>query len=158
MNKRVMYHKKTGAPIQLIAQANAVPGLEEVICYQELEAPFEYFVMERRLFFSTFVRSFEELPVNDRKQIEKKEDLPDKQKGRRLKRLAKKDKSGEPKAKTSHSLNPVPGIIYDPEYKGEYDNTKLNDGLGISSWPATLMNLMGYVAPTDYDKSMINLK
>ena len=70
----------------------------------------------------------------------------------------KKDKSGEPKAKTSHSLNPVPGIIYDPEYKGEYDNTKLNDGLGISSWPATLMTLMGYVPPTDYDKSMVNLK
>lgn len=66
--------------------------------------------------------------------------------------------SGEPKAKTSHSLNPVPGIIYDPEYKGEYDQDKLNEGLGISSWPATLMTLMGYVPPTDYDKSMINLK
>ncbi len=70
----------------------------------------------------------------------------------------KKDKSGEPKAKTSHSLNPVPGIIYDPEYKGEYDTEKLNEGLGISSWPATLMTLMGYVPPTDYDKSIINLK
>lgn len=70
----------------------------------------------------------------------------------------KTDKKGEPKAKTSHSLNPVPGIIYDPEYKGEYDNIKLNDGLGISSWPATLMQLMGYVPPEDYDKSIINLK
>ena len=70
----------------------------------------------------------------------------------------KMDKNGEPKAKTSHSLNPVPGIIYDPEYKGEYDTEKLNEGLGISSWPATLMTLMGYVPPTDYDKSIINLK
>ncbi len=70
----------------------------------------------------------------------------------------KMDKNGEPKAKTSHSLNPVPGIIYDPEFKGEYDNTSLNSGLGISSWAATLMNLMGYEAPTDYDKSLINLK
>ena len=69
----------------------------------------------------------------------------------------KMDKNGEPKAKTSHSLNPVPGIIYDPEYKGEYDLT-LNEGLGISSWPSTLMMLMGFVPPTDYDKSMINLK
>ena len=68
------------------------------------------------------------------------------------------DANGEPKAKTSHSLNPVPGIIYDPEYKGEYDNEKLNDGLGISSWPATLMELMGYLPPKDYDKSLINLK
>ena len=64
---------------------------------------------------------------------------------------------GEPKPKISHSLNPVPGIIYDPEYKGEYDLT-LNEGLGISSWPSTLMNLMGYKEPTDYDKSMINWK
>lgn len=64
---------------------------------------------------------------------------------------------GSPKAKTSHSLNPVPAIIYDPEYKGEYD-TKLNEGLGISSWPATLMELMGFVPPEDYDKSLLNLK
>ena len=70
----------------------------------------------------------------------------------------KMDKNGEPKPKTSHSLNPVPGIIYDPEYKGEYDNENLNDGLGISSWPATLMELMGYLPPKDYDKSLINLK
>ncbi|WP_288715100.1 2,3-bisphosphoglycerate-independent phosphoglycerate mutase [uncultured Treponema sp.] len=70
----------------------------------------------------------------------------------------KMDKNGEPKAKTSHSLNPVPGIIYDPEYKGEYDQSKLNEGLGISSWPATIMELMGFVPPSDYDKSMINLK
>ena len=70
----------------------------------------------------------------------------------------KMDKNGEPKAKTSHSLNPVPGIIYDPEYKGEYDQSKLNEGLGISSWPATLIQLMGYKEPLDYDKSLINLK
>ena len=70
----------------------------------------------------------------------------------------KMDKNGEPKAKTSHSLNPVPGIIYDPEYKGEYDQSKLNEGLGISSWPATLIQLMGYKEPSDYDKSLINLK
>ena len=63
---------------------------------------------------------------------------------------------GEPKPKTSHSLNPVPGIIYDPEYKGEYE-LELNEGLGISSWPATLMQLMGFVPPSDYDKSMLNL-
>ncbi len=68
-----------------------------------------------------------------------------------------KNADGEPKSKTSHSLNPVPGIIYDPEYKGEY-STDLNSGLGISSWPATLMTLMGFVPPADYDKSIINLK
>ncbi len=70
----------------------------------------------------------------------------------------KMNKDGSPKAKTSHSLNPVPAIIYDPEYKGEYDRSALNQGLGISSWPATIMQLMGFVPPADYDKSLINLK
>ena len=69
----------------------------------------------------------------------------------------KLNKDGSPKAKTSHSLNPVPAIIYDPEYKGEYDRSALNEGLGISSWPATIMQLMGFVPPADYDKSLINL-
>ena len=70
----------------------------------------------------------------------------------------KLNKDGSPKAKTSHSLNPVPAIIYDPEYKGEYDQSVLNSGLGISSWPATIMQLMGFVPPADYDRSLINLK
>ncbi len=65
--------------------------------------------------------------------------------------------SGEPSAKTSHSLNPVPCIIFDPQYNGEYDLT-LNEKLGISSIPATLMNFLGFDAPKDYDKSIINLK
>lgn len=67
------------------------------------------------------------------------------------------NKDGSPKAKTSHSLNPVPGIIYDPEYQGEYE-LMLKDGLGISSWPATIMDLMGLVPPEDYDASMVTLK
>ncbi len=62
---------------------------------------------------------------------------------------------GSPKAKTSHSLNPVPGIIYDPEYKGDY-RKDLNEGLGISSLAATCMNLLGFEAPADYDKSLLN--
>lgn len=64
---------------------------------------------------------------------------------------------GSPKAKTSHSLNPVPCIIVDPEYKGEYDS-KLNENLGISSIPATIMNFLGFDPPEDYDSSIINLK
>lgn len=65
--------------------------------------------------------------------------------------------NGSPKAKTSHSLNPVPCIIVDPKYSGEYEKD-LNEGLGISSIPATIMNFLGYDAPKDYDKSVINLK
>ena len=68
----------------------------------------------------------------------------------------KRKENGEPKAKTSHSLNPVPCIVYDPEYNGEYSKT-LNEGLGISSIPATCINLLGFVPPEDYDKSIINM-
>ena len=68
-----------------------------------------------------------------------------------------KVKNGKKEQKTSHSLNPVPCIIYDPQFNGEYDTT-LNEGLGISSLAATTLNLMGYEAPADYDKSVINLK
>jgi len=66
---------------------------------------------------------------------------------------------GTPKAKTSHSLNPVPCIIYDPEYKGEYQNEPkdkcLNEGLGISSIAAVCMHLLGFIPPEDYDKSVL---
>ncbi|MBR2000467.1 MAG: 2,3-bisphosphoglycerate-independent phosphoglycerate mutase [Lentisphaeria bacterium] len=66
-------------------------------------------------------------------------------------------KTGAPARKTSHSLNAVPCIIYDPEYKGEYD-LKLNEGLGISSLAATCLELMGYEAPEGYDPAVMNMK
>ena len=69
----------------------------------------------------------------------------------------KLDKAGNPKRKTSHSLNPVPAIIVDPESKGEYD-TALNSGLGISSIAATCIDFLGLTPPADYDKSVINFQ
>jgi 2,3-bisphosphoglycerate-independent phosphoglycerate mutase len=59
--------------------------------------------------------------------------------------------------KTSHSLNPVPCIIYDPQSKGEY-SIELKDGLGISSLAATCIELLGYNAPEGYDPSVLNFK
>ncbi|MCL2180830.1 MAG: 2,3-bisphosphoglycerate-independent phosphoglycerate mutase [Treponema sp.] len=68
---------------------------------------------------------------------------------------------GSPITKTSHSLNPVPCIIYDPEYKGEYQNDPkencLNEGLGISSVAAACIQLLGFIAPSDYDKSVLKM-
>jgi len=61
---------------------------------------------------------------------------------------------GTPKAKTSHSLNPVPCVVFDPEYKGEY-RPALREGLGISSLAATAIELLGYVPPADYDRSAL---
>ncbi len=63
--------------------------------------------------------------------------------------------NGEPKAKTSHSLNPVPCIIYDPCYNGEYSK-ELVQGLGISSIATTCIQLLGFAAPKDYDPCIVN--
>ncbi|MEM9424860.1 MAG: 2,3-bisphosphoglycerate-independent phosphoglycerate mutase, partial [Spirochaetota bacterium] len=60
-------------------------------------------------------------------------------------------------AKTSHTINPVPFVIYDPENQGEYSR-QLREGLGISSVAATCLNFLGYLAPEDYTPSIIRLK
>jgi 2,3-bisphosphoglycerate-independent phosphoglycerate mutase len=65
-----------------------------------------------------------------------------------------RNKEGKIKAKTSHSLNPVPCIIYDPAFNGEYKK-ELREGLGISSIAATCMNFIGYEAPEDYDPGIV---
>ncbi len=64
---------------------------------------------------------------------------------------------GRPKAKTSHSLNPVPFLLYDPLYNGEY-SLELKEGLGVSSVAATCLNLLGYEAPDDYDASIVSMR
>ncbi len=66
-----------------------------------------------------------------------------------------KVENGIRKVKTAHSLNPVPCILYDPLYKGEYSRT-LRPGLGISSLAATSLNLLGFAAPADYDASVLD--
>jgi 2,3-bisphosphoglycerate-independent phosphoglycerate mutase len=65
--------------------------------------------------------------------------------------------NGDPQPKTSHSLNPVPCIICDSNYQGEYE-TELKSGLGISSIAATCMNLLDFEAPSEYDPSIITVK
>ena len=60
------------------------------------------------------------------------------------------------KVKTSHTLNPVPFIVYDPEYRGEY-KPALKQGLGISSVTATCLNFLAFQAPEDYMPSIIEL-
>lgn len=69
----------------------------------------------------------------------------------------KRNTDGSPKAKTAHSLNPVPCIIFDPEGRGEY-KAELKEGLGISSLAATTMEFLGFEAPEDYDPSVLEYK
>ncbi|HAR67193.1 MAG TPA: 2,3-bisphosphoglycerate-independent phosphoglycerate mutase [Lentisphaeria bacterium] len=68
-----------------------------------------------------------------------------------------KVENGKRKAKTSHTLNPVPCLIFDPAYEGEYELASL-DTPGISSLTATCLNLLGFAAPEDYDPSLIQFK
>ncbi|HNX91487.1 MAG TPA: 2,3-bisphosphoglycerate-independent phosphoglycerate mutase [Candidatus Omnitrophota bacterium] len=66
-------------------------------------------------------------------------------------------KTGKHEPKTAHTLNPVPFVIYDPQYNGEYKMAKL-DKKGLSNVAATILNLLGYEKPADYDPSLIEFK
>ena len=67
--------------------------------------------------------------------------------------------TGKPRAKTSHSLNPVPCYIYDPAgTAGLTLSAASSRGLGISSLAATCLMLLGFVPPQDYDNSIIEIK
>ena len=72
--------------------------------------------------------------------------------------MPKADKEGNLKAKTSHTLNPVPCIIYDNFGTENYTVKADNGTFGLSNVAATLVNLMGYEAPDFWDESMINIK
>ena len=70
----------------------------------------------------------------------------------------KTDKNGRYKAKTSHTLNPVPCFIYDNYYRDAY-TVKADEGkFGLSNVAATMVNFMGYDAPEMWDQSLIELK
>ncbi len=67
----------------------------------------------------------------------------------------KRDEHGHTKAKTSHTLNPVPLIL---AVKDAYPGWKLEGDIekpGLSNIAATVCNLLGYEAPSDYDPSLI---
>ena len=64
------------------------------------------------------------------------------------------DKKGAKSVKTAHSLNPVPFIIDDSLYRGEYRMADIKEK-GLSNIAATLLNLLGYEKPEDYDPSLI---
>jgi 2,3-bisphosphoglycerate-independent phosphoglycerate mutase len=65
------------------------------------------------------------------------------------------DKQGAKSVKTAHTLNPVPFIIYDPLFQGEYRMSGLKEK-GLSNVAATLLNLLGYEKPDEYDPSLIS--
>lgn len=65
------------------------------------------------------------------------------------------EKDGIRTPKTSHTLSPVPFAIVDPNYNNEYELTPPADA-GLTHIAATVFNLMGYKAPSDYQPSLIS--
>jgi 2,3-bisphosphoglycerate-independent phosphoglycerate mutase len=69
----------------------------------------------------------------------------------------KQGKDGSFKAKTSHTLNPVPFIVYDNFTADKY-TLKKDGSFGLSNVAATTVNLLGYNAPDIWDESMVEIK
>ena len=67
----------------------------------------------------------------------------------------KANKDGSFKAKTSHTLNPVPFIVYDNIYADKYTLKQGRSDFGLSNVAATTVNLLGYDAPEIWDESTI---
>ena len=70
----------------------------------------------------------------------------------------KLNKDGSFKAKTSHTLNPVPFVIYDNFYRDAYTVKEDRGTFGLSDVAATAVNFLGYKAPAMWDESIIELK
>jgi len=64
--------------------------------------------------------------------------------------------SGLLKAKTSHSLNPVPAYIYDPVGTAGIRLAEIANP-GISALAATCLTLLGFEPPEDYDRSIVKI-
>ncbi|MEE9416757.1 MAG: 2,3-bisphosphoglycerate-independent phosphoglycerate mutase [Acidimicrobiales bacterium] len=62
---------------------------------------------------------------------------------------------GQRSPKTSHTLSPVPFVIHDARYDGEY-RLEPPVGAGLANIAATVFNLLGYQAPDDYEPSLLS--
>ena len=62
---------------------------------------------------------------------------------------------GRTKAKTSHTLNPVPFVLVSADANPGYKLRQDLPAAGLSNLAATTLNLLGFEAPADYDASLI---
>lgn len=67
----------------------------------------------------------------------------------------KRDAEGHTKAKTSHTLNPVPFVLISGTDDSGYRLRQDLAAPGLSNLAATILNLLGFEAPADYDQSLI---
>ena len=66
------------------------------------------------------------------------------------------EKTGQPKMRTAHSLNPVFAYVYEPTGSVKMKLSNHRD-LGISSLAATCLTLLGFEPPEDYTPSIVTI-
>ncbi len=69
-----------------------------------------------------------------------------------------RDESGRPKPKTSHTLNPVPFLLFDPRADGTLDLAAGREPPGLAHVAATILGLLGYRAPPGYLPSLLRIR
>jgi 2,3-bisphosphoglycerate-independent phosphoglycerate mutase len=70
-----------------------------------------------------------------------------------------RDKAGQPVAKTSHTLNPVPFFIHDPVRGDRYEiDPARAQTAGIANVTATCIELLGFVPPDDLQSSLLRFR
>jgi len=66
---------------------------------------------------------------------------------------AQTSKDGKPVPKTSHTLNPVHFVVFDPESKIKF--VEQNSNFGLANIAATVLDVLGFEAPVGYHQSLI---
>ena len=66
------------------------------------------------------------------------------------------ERTGEPKPRTAHSLNPVFAYVYEPTAK-IIMTLSVHKDLGISNLAATCLKLLGFEPPEDYTPSIVDI-
>ena len=72
-------------------------------------------------------------------------------------KLPSLNKDGSFKAKTAHTLNPVPLILYDNVSGGKL-GLKQTETAGLSSIAATVANLLGFQKHEKWDESVLEVR
>lgn len=65
------------------------------------------------------------------------------------------DETGRPKPKTSHTLHPVPLSFFDPHQQRPEGLNLNHPQPGLANIPATILDLLGFQAPSDYQPSLL---
>jgi 2,3-bisphosphoglycerate-independent phosphoglycerate mutase len=70
-----------------------------------------------------------------------------------------RDAAGQPTAKTSHTLSPVPFLIHDPMRGDRYEiDPERAQAAGIAHVTATCIELLGFVPPDDLESSLLRFR